>query len=671
MGRLNRSSMWTQGLPNMLFMLSLGSLACGDDDSPPEQAYVAICHRAIDDPDDASIIEVLESSVQEHLDHGDSLRPCGALVSVTMESTIGVLIDELPPSVRERAAQDLLSKNEEFWRKRIEAQLRLTLYQLTYRPFFYPDRLESVGVLWLPPKQNWNISLDEAGPIRTTIDDHDYVAVNYILTGTLLSDQESTCAAEAALCDVGGKWYESFKLPVDADPQLMVARMRYACACEEGTPFNNVFGPTSWFFYNQYTEACDGDAFPCPCHITEPTSESCFDALDNHIGSVRTGIQFERIPWSSTVASQVRSGELKDTSELIAVAEDLEETWLTYRYIGEDSCEILESCVEQAGWRRLLNFSANSVNLGKEPIHIGALDEGNPYIESNAFHLSECHGHYHFNHYADYRFGDESGHKQGFCLIGTSRITNTEHTPLHHPYYTCDHQGIPPGWGDEYTAGLSCQWVDVTDLDFSAGDVIDDLVFRLNPQEFLCEGTAARDESGNMVFETPRDNMGECLFRAANGECEGRPVCEFAPDYQANNVVTTTVTIPDEGSMVTAPCTHEELGPARDCGFAKQADALGCTPGETVELSCTLSDPAAAPQALRVCESSMVLGHGIACEALQALAMAVVAPELGPTTVTFTCPGRRDDFEPGGQYAMYVAPLLATDALATVSCQAP
>jgi hypothetical protein len=90
-----------------------------------------------------------------------------------------------------------------------------------------------------------------------------------------------------------------------------------------------------------------------------------------------------------------------------------------------------------------------------------------------------------------------------------------------------------------------------------------------------------------------------------------------------------------------------------------------CRPGQTVQLSCRVA-AGAAPQVLRICEYSELLGIGLACTYLDALANLVIG--RAPTAVSFTCPLPRDADEPGGAYAAYAAPLLDEDQLAPISC---
>src|ERR1700736_4725615 len=65
----------------------------------------------------------------------------GALISMTMKGTVGVLLDEIPAGKwREQAAQEALDRkgDDEFWVKRAKRQVRLTYYRLVFRGFYYP-----------------------------------------------------------------------------------------------------------------------------------------------------------------------------------------------------------------------------------------------------------------------------------------------------------------------------------------------------------------------------------------------------------------------------------------------------------------------------------------------------------------------------------------------------
>ena len=97
---------------------------------------------------------------------------------------------------------------------------------------------------------------------------------------------------------------------------------------------------------------------------------------------------------------------------------------------------------------------------------------------------------------------------------------------------------------------------------------------------------------------------------------------------------------------------------------AKQDNALICTPDQPVELLCSIAD-SSSPQAIRVCETSAVLGTAIACNFYGALVSSVVE---GMTTVSFTCPGARDATEPGGSYSIFTAPAYPGDPGQIVTC---
>ena len=61
----------------------------------------------------------------------------GSLVQTSMQSEVGVVLDELPTSMRARVASALVAKPSAFWKERASAQLRLTVYRLVFRQYFH------------------------------------------------------------------------------------------------------------------------------------------------------------------------------------------------------------------------------------------------------------------------------------------------------------------------------------------------------------------------------------------------------------------------------------------------------------------------------------------------------------------------------------------------------
>jgi hypothetical protein len=77
---------------------------------------------------------------------------------------------------------------------------------------------------------------------------------------------------------------------------------------------------------------------------------------------------------------------------------------VTEEYVESNSCELIEGCVAAAGQRRLVRFTAATANVGATALVIG-----DPSQCDLLFHFSECHGHYHFEQYADYRLWTRDG----------------------------------------------------------------------------------------------------------------------------------------------------------------------------------------------------------------------------------------------------------------------
>lgn len=578
----------------------------------------------------------------------------GALVRMEMASSVGVLLDEIPAGpLREQAAAEALAQPVSFWRDRASRQVRLTNYRLVFRQFFYSGSWsanpQGKGPLPLPPQDVWEISL-AAPAARQSLAGHDVVSVRYSFRSHILTDTTSPGAVEPRLGALFGTWDEPFILPVD--PELLLERTGYACMDEDEYPPGSVFEENTSYFYD---DTCGGQNQGC--HITVFPKESCSEALTRHVGPIRTSMRFTRVPWDADVAAQVRVGTITNPTgaDLAVVTPAMEEERrFIYRFFTPGSCELDEGVISAPGWRRLLTFSAVARNDGTQPIHIGdVFDPANPWVLSRAFEFSPCHQHYHFSHYGTFGFAGAPGSKRAFCLEDTNRFHNDETTPLTAAHQTCAFQGIGAGWGDEYEFGIPGQWVDITGIDTASPH---DLTFRLNPDQFLCEGTPVLDAAGNLIFDPSP-------FTDAQGNVVSRIRCAFPSGWDANNLGTVPASSPG-GSFVTEPCTRGQTGPLRSCGFGLVPELFSALAGANVGLRCTTSG---ASQVLRVCERSAALGIGVPCTVAEASANVVVEAG-GVASFRFDVPAVRDAAPGAGGYAIFRAPVLPSQAGAPVAC---
>ncbi len=583
----------------------------------------------------------------------------GALLALRMEATVGVLLDEVPASARARLLAQLEDKDEAFWRERAVRQVEFTSYRLIFRNFYYEEG-EGKHILPLPPVDTWDIVFSSAPEVRT-IDGHQVLARDYTFTSTLLGPEDEAVKADARLDAPGKVVEETYVLPVD--PEHVFERTGYACMNEEDFPPNSVDTENARLFYD---DLCEGSVLieNGGCHLSYPIpDESCVDAVKAKIGSVETAVTFERLAWDEAIANDARRGaQLPGVAELRALPEGVADNRIVYRWIEPDSCAIAEGCVGGSGWRRLLQFTATVQNLGAVDALLGDVSPGSGPYDNRLVSMSECHGHMHFNHYGAFAFGEgeagANGGKRAFCVESTWRYFNNEDTPFTHPY-TCTYQGTAAGWGDDYIAGLDCQWVDVTDIDTSEASYDSTLTFHVNPDKFLCEGEAITDASGALTFEPTE-------FTNEAGEIESRIACEEIDGAADNNVATAPVTLPaGTGGLITEPCTRGQIGPARNCGFSAPDDTITCAAGEIVNFTCR-GGSETAPAAVRICEASGKLG-AIPCTYNDALANKVVAG--ADIKFEVACPAVRDaaSGENGGLVGLYGAPLIPGDAF-TLSC---
>ena len=624
-----------------LGLCAVGLLACQDDSKLARSENAAMISAALSEPQSDP----------------------GSLVATTMDSRVGVLLDELPASVRNRVASALIAKPASFWINRARSQVRLTGYRLVFREFFYGWNGGYRHQLPLPPEDIWNISLTGAA-VRTTVNGHDLVVVPYRFSSTILSDANSPGVSENALQHVGGTWDEPFSFPID--PELLYQRTGYACMDEADFPLDTVDSEEVDTYYDQ-TCTVEKELTSILCHQTEMPTESCLQALDNHVGRIDTALHYERLAWNATLANSVRVySPTSETADLLVYQEDFHQNRIEYKYFAPDACELEEKCIGAPGWRRVLQFNSSDQNRGKKTIEIGDVDyyfTGKTTLNDqyHIFEKSQCHGHYHFTHYGSFSFdapGAATTTKQGFCLQSTARTANHEFSPLPNPYGGCDFQGVEAGWADQYKIGLPCQFVDITNVDTSRKPVSGNLTFTSNPDGFVCEGTPELDANGNPVFEPTE-------FRTDAGEVVYRPKCTFSPGALTNNVDSYQVTVPKPGeTYVNGACTRGQIGHRRNCGWTPSVNQLNCSPGSTVRMRCSIASNAA-PQVVRVCERSAKLNTSPACIDRRALAS---QPVETTKDFSFTCPAPRPDGEPGGQVSLFTGAAFPEDAAATVSC---
>jgi hypothetical protein len=593
--------------------------------------------------------------------------PQGALVDIKMDSTVGVFLEEFPTNVRGRVVTDLLNRPSSFWVTRAKYQIKMMQYRLTYRTFYHGGHK---GPLPLIPENQQTITF-RGLPSRRTIDGHDLVAVDYTLTGTMLTDLASLADSEPALDRNQGVWLEHFHLPVD--PEQILQRIGSACHDEAEYPLHSLDAETTEFFFDQECKyekkPYDGNG-PCElCHCVPPyPTKDCTDALLD-IGSVSTDLQFTRAAWDADRAAQVRAlsnwTPVEGGADLLPLLTGRFK--LVYRYFQAGSCERLE-CIYADGWRRLALFSNQDMNIGEKKLDIGAIafdhsDSGNPLPLAlhNQMIWDPCHQHYHFERFNDYTVtpgGSPVGVKQGFCIQNVIRQVNTEYSPVSNEFADCNHQGVSPGWTDIYNIGIPCQWYDISSLTQSGT-----LNSHVNFANLLCEGTPVLDASGNLIWDPT-------TLQSSLGGYVDKVRCNAIPGAFDNNIASAALTIPGPGEgAITGPCARpgHQFGPTKDCEFSLRASMRPCTPGQPATLQCSMTGSASKPpQIVRICESSITFNTGTACVYTERLASGIVQDTT--LSLTFTCPSARDAVEVGGWFSIYTSPLVAGDNSPNVQC---
>ena len=248
--------------------------------------------------------------------------------------------------------------------------------------------------------------------------------------------------------------------------------------------------------------------------------------------------QPDLIPWAGTIDPVI-----------------VEETILPTDCVVDEGCTV-------PGERRLLRFDTETRNIGQADLFIGdPADPDGPYAEYYTF--NECHQDYKMNAFAEFRLKDSGGavvssRKPAFCILDTYRH-RVGSAIL--PKYSCRNQGIQAGWGDIYSSGLPCQWVDITNL--PAGTYT--LEVELNPDAIFVE----TDYSNNLVSVT----------------VEITPPSDAPPNDDCGNSILLSKGAPTTGSTAGATGTDRS-----SCGDGDTADAwylfVPTTQGEYIFSTC-------------------------------------------------------------------------------------
>jgi hypothetical protein len=604
----------------------------------------------------------------------------GALLGVTITGQIGVLLDEFPSDVRSRGASAALGRSDTYWREAVIRQLWLTSYRLIFRPYYYSFNGQGEpNAMQLPiPMDQLSITFTSAAT-RAPLQGHDVVSRSYVVSTYIVTDKVSVVRADSSFGGTGsGHVDENFVLPID--PYLIYQRTHFDCMDEGGFPVGSLDAENPEYYFD---DSCTPEApynpanGPCiGCHCMGASTKSCVDSLKDNIGQASIKISYRKLPWDEALARSIEAQVPYDLTylggaDIMPSVPDLYHNYIAYQYFTPESCTNKE-CGGTPGWRRLLYFDASNINVGGKELEIGYISyeqqdssSFDPLAYHNLYYWDTCHQHPHFSAYADYQFGTTPGRKQGFCIQTTGRTINARWVPIVTDNWTCSVQGVETGWNDSYNAGIPCQWIDITNVDTKSKSVTSSLTLTSNPKNWLCEGTINRDANGDPQWVP----TGE---KTATGQSIDKHNCTSSPNYAANNIASIRVTVPKDGNgVLTAPCSfpNHNLGPKRDCEFNIRTQLDSCTPGQQVNLQCTVGNNAAS-QVLRFCESSRVLQSGLACRYNEEhiLGNFVIRPGVS-NAVSFTCPAARDSVEIGGRYSTYSGPVLnGVDNSATITC---
>jgi hypothetical protein len=137
---------------------------------------------------------------------------------------------------------------------------------------------------------------------------------------------------------------------------------------------------------------------------------------------------------------------------------------MLWRYFDPLTCALDEKCVSGTGWRLLYRFTTDIHNIGTK-----IYTSESPFVRPDLHVWATCHGHYHMEGFAGFLLYDLDGTlvstnaKRSYC-IESSTVYQSGPNVFCSSEFSCDAQGLEPGWTDRYSRDLDCQWIDVTEL---------------------------------------------------------------------------------------------------------------------------------------------------------------------------------------------------------------
>lgn len=202
--------------------------------------------------------------------------------------------------------------------------------------------------------------------------------------------------------------------------------------------------------------------------------------------------------------------------------------------ITADNCSVSERCLSGYGNRQIIRFSTKIDNIGTADYYIGDPTTAPP----GQFSFTNCHGHAHYKGYAKYNMYRLDGtlvpasFKNGFCVLDLMCTSGVGK-------FGCGNMGITAGCADEYSSGLSCQWIDVTDV--SAGDyrLAVDINWDKTPDQTGKNELRYDNNRGSVCIHFDKDGAGNVInFTRINCpsdvDCNGNLNTGITPDCEGN-----------------------------------------------------------------------------------------------------------------------------------------